>query len=181
MEETSKVITARDFISEYLIDQIGKIKDTYPYFAFLLMAVGIEFLGKCLNEPKDDWKGTKSPEVYFNDGLRLLDIYEDIKDLDLYHILRCGMVHSLLTDNSLKLSDKSGGEPSISCKDFYESFRKACQKVLEGRTDGIEIIKDLDAGFLNVDTTIDEDGSSVSTTGATSTHVVAKPKRRLRK
>lgn len=43
---TTEEKTVKEFIKEYLIDQIGEIKENYPYFAFLLMSVGIEFLGE---------------------------------------------------------------------------------------------------------------------------------------
>lgn len=39
----------REFITKYLIEEVGKIKDDHPFLAFSVMSIGIEILGKCLN------------------------------------------------------------------------------------------------------------------------------------
>lgn len=46
----AKIMTVREFISEYLKRHIKEIKGNgYPFEAFMLMSIGIEFLGKCVN------------------------------------------------------------------------------------------------------------------------------------
>ena len=57
--------SGKEFIREYLIGKIGKLKDSEPYIAFLMMSIGIEFLGKCLND-KHDWDVSNMSESDFN-------------------------------------------------------------------------------------------------------------------
>ena len=59
-------VTVENFIQDYLIKQIGEVKACHPYFAFALIAIGIEFLGKCQNS-YTDWNYYKhsQPEKDF--------------------------------------------------------------------------------------------------------------------
>ena len=170
---TTKDITVREFIKEYLIDQIGEIKEKYPYLAFLLMSVGIEFLGKC--QSSDDWNANKSNSKQdFGKGLNIkpLDVY---KNLDLYKNLRCGLAHSLLTKGQLALSNK-GEKSAINCDEFYEKFKEACEQVINGKKDenkkiyingNIEIKKDLDDIFFTITQTQNATNGTVSSVTST--------------
>ena len=44
----------KEFIQQVLINELGEIHSQHPYIAFATMAIGVEFLGKCLND-HDDW------------------------------------------------------------------------------------------------------------------------------
>lgn len=157
-------VSVRDFIKEYLIDGIEEIKKEHPYHAFLLMAVGVEFLGKCKNT--NDWNFYQNgqPEADFNDGLaefpKDLEGKNKYDSLNLYKNLRCGLAHSFLMKGDLTLSDKEGGG-SISCDVFYDDFVKACKKILT--MPSISNGKSLDDTFFSITTT--EKGAS--TTGNT--------------
>lgn len=160
----SQDVSVREFIEEYLIGHIGKIKEGYPYFAFLLMAVGIEFLGKCLNEFEDwdDYKFTK-PSDNFDEGLKVPSLNK-YQNKNLYYELRCGLAHSFLTNNGLKLSDKDG---VVNCEEFYKDFESACREVLAMKN---LPKKNLDSPFFTIANKVNADGSIVSTTGHTSTN-----------
>ena len=162
--ETIENITVKQFIENYLIRDIGDIKEKYPYFAFLLMSVGFEFLGKCLYD--EEWNH-QNLSGYFMDGFQLTGLAERYSDLDLYHNLRCGLAHSLLIKDGILLSDKENDHQSdstISCDEFYEHFKRACEKVING---DVEIKKDLDSPFLGVSKINDS-----SVTGTTQTDVI---------
>jgi hypothetical protein len=47
-------MTKENFIQNVLIGEIAKIKDKHPFFAFTLMACGIEFLGRILKKRKEN-------------------------------------------------------------------------------------------------------------------------------
>nr|MBQ5604218.1 hypothetical protein [Bacteroidales bacterium] len=155
----TKDITVREFIKNYLIVQIGEIKNNHPYFAFLLMAVGIEFLGKCQNSYDwDDSKEKIKPYENFENGLQLgpLKKYANIKGL--YDKLRNGLAHALLIKQGIKVSQ--GDSPNALNSDtFYADFKEACESVLNAKDNGcgkimtadsIEIKKDLDATFFTI-------------------------------
>lgn len=163
--KSKKAVSVRQFINEYLIGHIGTIKDQQPYFAFVLMAIGIEFLGKCLNKYSNwNYYSKGQPARDFKRGMQLTPLKRYIK-LDLYHKLRCGLAHSLLTDGGLTLSDESGVN-AISCKQFFQDFEAACKEVLAMKN---LPKKDLDLPFFTVTNTVNADGKIVSVTGHTTT------------
>ena len=160
-------VSAIRFIDEYLIGQIEEIKDKYPYFAFLLMAVGIEFLGKCINE-EEEWQTRGKSRADFNRGLSIgpLNKYSGSTP-DLYGCLRCGLVHALTPKGELVLSDIDATE-TLNCDSFYGDFVRACRMVIDREVDIPK--KDLDKILFTVTTT--EDGAS--NTGVTTTEVIDK-------
>ena len=127
-----KSIKVEDFINDYLITHIGEIKNNYPYFAFVLMSIGIEFLGKCQNTDFD-WNKYRhaQPETDFNKGMELPSL-KKYKQLNLYRNLRCGLAHSLSTNGNLVLSDKSN-TTTLNCEEFYNAFVDACNEILSGK------------------------------------------------
>ena len=157
-------ITVREFINDYLIKQIGEIKDKQPYFAFVLMAVGIEFLGQCQND-KTKFNSGNSKDNY-QLGLSISPLDDD-KYSKLYENMRCGLTHSLITKGGLTLSNKES-DGSISCEDFYNDFVAACNEVLSGSVPMPK--KNLNDIFFVE--TISDDGSS--TTASTPSVVVQK-------
>lgn len=155
----TKDITVREFIQNYLIDQIGDIKDRHPYFAFLLMAVGIEFLGRC--QSTNAWNDRHKPSDYFNDGLAVPPLCQYAKKYpDLYRKLRCGLAHAYRPDGII-LSNKEGVS-DISCDDFYADFVAACRNILADKAP--QKVRNLDEFFFAVTTTDDGTSSTATTT-----------------
>ena len=68
----------KDFIKKVLIKEVGELVESKPYIAFALMAIGIEFLGKCLDVKQQDWnKG--SSKKNFNKAIDTLDAFKKYK------------------------------------------------------------------------------------------------------
>lgn len=159
-------VTVKNFIEDHLIDQIGEVKASHPYFAFALIAIGIEFLGKCQNTFAD-WNYYKpfQPEKDFNLGLSIppLDKYSN---MGLYQNLRNGMAHSFLTNGKLLLSNTRNSEAKcLDLDEFYANFVQACRKVLDGT---INLpVKKLSDTFFNVKEVVNNDGLMASISGDT--------------
>lgn len=169
---TTEEKSVKEFIKEYLIDQIGEIKENYPYFAFLLMSVGIEFLGKC--QSSDDWNEPGNSRRDFDNGLEIKPL-DEYKHFDLYTNLRCGLAHALLTKGQLVLSDK-GEKSAINCDEFYKKFKKACEQVINSTKDennkiyingNIEIKKELNDIFITITPTQNATNGTVSSVTST--------------
>ncbi len=122
----SKIVSLKDFIEEYLIKQIGEIKDSYPYLACILMSVGLELLGKSINHRP--WTESGYSRTDFNTAIRELPKYAS---LDLYDNLRCNMAHSMRVD-SIILTNNAGKYADLPVSDFYADFRKLCLRVAGG-------------------------------------------------
>ena len=154
---TTEIVTVEGFINNYLIKRIGEIKKDNPYFAFLLMAVGIEFLGQCLNDETEFNKGKSRNN--FGLGLTVYPLNKS-EYSNLYEDMRCGLAHSLQTKNGLCMSNtKCKG--TIDCETFYVDFEAACKEILSGKVTMPK--KKLSDTFFVV--TTNDDGTS--TTGNT--------------
>lgn len=125
-----KNITVKNFIENYLIEQIAEIKEEHPYFAFLLIAIGIEFLGKCMNTEKE-WQTEKKSRKDFDGAINAL-FPKKYKTMKLYDNLRCGLGHAFCPDDGLKLTDGKIHSSALSCDELYCDFKMACEKVLNG-------------------------------------------------
>lgn len=134
----------KEFISKVLISNIGDIHKDYHYISFALMAVGIEFLGKCIGS-EEKWDKGK-PKNDFERAINHLNSFSKYRPyLDKYKIwdsLRNGMLHSFRPKS--KLSFSSGNEMkhlsefndngvdkiNLKCEDLYKDFKAACEEVL---------------------------------------------------
>lgn len=176
---TTGDISVRQFIQKYLIDEIGEIVKTHPYFAFLLMAVGIEFLGKCQNSNDWDDYNNISPKVNFNNGLKIEPL-KRYANMDLCNKLRNGLAHTLLIKQGIKVS-QGGGSNALNSDTFYADFKEACESVLNAKdngcgkiltTDGIEIKKNLDATFFTITVGTNKEDELFSITATTQSNSV---------
>lgn len=125
-------VTVKDFIEQYLVKEIADIKDEHPYLAFELIAVGIEFLGRCINNRKPE--DQKCSAADFNLALMCMDPQGKYRQMNLYKKLRCGLVHSMMVGKLITLSD--GSDPSaenLNIDEFYSDFKDLCLKVADSK------------------------------------------------
>jgi hypothetical protein len=138
----------KEFIQDVLIDEIGQIHTQHPYISFSLMAIGIEFLGKCLNE-HEDWNNWIPPKerqpntiVDFDRAIRELTSFEVYRDYlsshGLRNSLRNGFLHSFTPKANISVSSKDemphlvehDGKINLRCEDFYNDFKNACLEII---------------------------------------------------
>lgn len=162
-------MTAKEFIKNELIEGIGGIIDTHPFIAFMAMSAGIEFLGKCLDVDKE-WDD-RNPQSNFNNAIGSL-FPPEYQNFDLYHALRCGMLHSCIPESSIALSNNHDSFETItitgevrtviSCKKLYTDFSKACDNVIKDN----RLDKKTNTEFYQV-----LDSDKESTTASTYTYI----------
>ena len=130
----------KEFIETTLIIELEDIVERHPYLAFLLIAIGIEFLGKCLMTSHQKWHNIP-PDKGFEKGLSLLtNIDERYGTLNLRDELRNGFAHTLSPKSKLALSERKSGDvhfgkssfekPILVVEDFYKDFVKSCHVIL---------------------------------------------------
>jgi hypothetical protein len=135
----------KEFIQTILINDIGKIHLEHPYVSFALMAIGIEFLGKCLNTHNDWVKG--KPKNDFELAINSLNSFTRYRPLLTSHRLwdsfRNGFAHSFTAKKTLTLSSKDEAPHlqimgsniiNLRCEDFYADFKNACEEVIAMET-----------------------------------------------
>lgn len=139
---SKREVYPKEFIEEYLIQQIREIIDeNHPYLAFALIASGIEFLGKCLNESKTwDYRNQSGPDIE-NAIEKLMEKYEEY---NLKDELRNGMLHMMKPKSTLQLAyighnpnakhlQKSKSDPNkivIEVVEFHNDFKSACNEII---------------------------------------------------
>lgn len=151
-------VTVREFIKTHLIEHIGEIKDNYPYLAFLLMTVGIEFFGKCQRNNRDwNYYDKQNPSADFENGMRIAPL-QKYGAYDLRSNLRNGMAHSFIPKGGIFVSNNGTDCQSIGCSQLYNDFKAACNDVLEGKVQ--MPAKSLDDVFFTITNT--PDGNSIT-------------------
>jgi hypothetical protein len=138
-------MTAREFIKVFFIAQVGQIVDAIPYMAFMVMGIGVEFLGKCIHSAKIT--ADSGSRIRFEEAINTIQAFSKYKCLvgannpfDLYNTLRCGLAHAAVPKYEITITsknekphmetDSSGKRMNLACEDFYTDFRNACEEVL---------------------------------------------------
>jgi len=133
----------KDFIKSVLIDELGTLVEKHPYISFIMMGIGIEFLGKCIDGSLNDWNlsGRSGPD--FKNAIKTipgLQKYEPyLTTHDLYDSFRCGLAHSVAPKYKITLSSKNemghlieeSGRLNLRAEDFYSDFKLACEHVMD--------------------------------------------------
>lgn len=133
--------TPKEFIKIVLINELQLIVETRPYHSFLLIASGIEFLGKAIHPEHGDWDLKNKSRQTFKFALKnipSLKKYHSIENTyNLYDSLRCGMAHGFAPKGKVTLSCKEQkphlqedhGRINLKIEEFYRDFVEACQYV----------------------------------------------------
>lgn len=151
-----KNVSVAEHIQHFWIDELKDIvygikvegqekPKKYPYMAFSMIGIGIEFLGKVLAH-RVDWHQEGHSSEDFNYAIMTLNALRSYRPfakksdvtpaIYLYSILRCGLAHASLPGNDLRISDneteKLTGSPiTLNVVTLYENFKAACEEVLE--------------------------------------------------
>ncbi len=132
----------KDFIKSVLISEFGSMIDEHPYISFIVMGIGIEFLGKCINSTLSDWNVSGRSKKDFENAIKTipsLQKYESILTThDLYGSFRCGLAHAVSPKIKITLSSKNekghmveeSGRLNLKVENFYGDFKSACEYVI---------------------------------------------------
>jgi hypothetical protein len=132
----------KDFIQDVLIDEIATLIEPHPYISFILMGIGIEFLGKCIDLTLNDWNVSSRSKRDFESAIKTipsLKTYEPyLIPYDMYSSFRCGLAHAVSPKFKITLSSKDEMEHlkeqdsrlNLKVEDFYQDFKDACNYVI---------------------------------------------------
>jgi hypothetical protein len=137
--ETKQELKTEEFIREYLIIRIGQLRKHFPFFAFTLIAIGIETLGSFLDS--HPLQADSQSRTRFRECIQRLfpATYATLWER-LYKSLRCGLAH--VTSPKADLYLVGEGKPAhhlteiqgvlvLVLEPFYEDFVKACTKIID--------------------------------------------------
>ena len=128
-----------EFLETHFIKEIGEINEKYPFISFLLIANGIELLGKCKNKI-DIWdnKQRYGSEDDFNLAIKTFTSFIGYRGYlagkyKLYDTLRCGFSHRFTPKNGLILDIvkiEGVDKLNLKCEQLYSDFKEACEEVI---------------------------------------------------
>ena len=136
------ILKPKDFIKSVLIDELGSMIEKHPYISFIVMGIGIEFLGKCINNTLNDWNIPGRSDKDFKNAIKsipsLLKYEPYLTSYDLYGSFRCGLAHSVAPKYKITLSSKDqlehlieeNGRLNLKVEDFYNDFKLVCENVM---------------------------------------------------
>jgi hypothetical protein len=148
-----------DFIQTVLIKEIGELSNSHPYLSFILMGIGIEFLGKCIDSTLTDWNVSGRSKTDFENAIKTIPSLKKYEPYLTSHLMyssfRCGLAHAVSPKFQITLSSKlemahlvqHNGRLNFKVEDFYNDFRDACEYV---KSQTYPIDDKMNADFLEV-------------------------------
>jgi hypothetical protein len=144
----------KEFIKVTFLEQYKEISYKYHFLSFALLSIGIEFLGKCINNeskwdiPRANGSRSRSRDDFELAISKLMPKYIPYiykgNSVDLYDSLRNGFNHILAPKSTIAVTNReeskeygtthltlsSEGKLILVAEDFYDDFEIACNKVL---------------------------------------------------
>lgn len=142
----------KEFIEVVFIHDIGRMIDCkLHYLSFFLISTGIEFLGACLDNYPFQEPGHSEARFNgaINDSSLFPNSYRSVNSsYDLYHNLRCGLLHASLPKKPLELIQQvEADQMNLNHLDirvirrtlrlvlvsevFYKDFKSACNEIID--------------------------------------------------
>jgi hypothetical protein len=158
-----------DFIRTVLINEIGELVDSHPYLSFILMGIGIEFMGKCIDIRLTDWNESGRSKLDFESAIKTIPSLKKYEPYlishQMYSSFRCGLAHAVAPKTQITLSSKeemghlidNNGRLNLKVEDFYQDFKDACNYIL---TQSYPIGNKMNADFLEVPGAIFNSGTN---------------------
>jgi hypothetical protein len=137
-------VTVREFINRVFLNEYKRlVSEGFHYISFALVALGIEFLGSCLDP--HDFARTRLSKKRFTNAIQELfpqkyhphsqALFEDLRS-GFAHQFRPGLRFVLTHRQESKLENTQhlghfGSATVLISEDFYADFEEACRKVVE--------------------------------------------------
>ena len=154
-------LSAKEFIQKVFIEETGRLVESgFHHFAFVIMAQGLETLGSFLDSKP--LKAREQSKLRFSHAVNRLMPKEYSRlnnNHKLYDKLRASLAHTFTVSRSLLLTSKSNSEFGkkhlqetdekliLVAEDFYDDFKKACIRLLDGMEKGIISDKKINTEF----------------------------------
>ena len=131
-----------EFIKSVLIEELGSMIDKHPYISFIVMGIGVEFLGKCIDSTLSDWNVAGRSKKDFENAIKTIPSLQKYKPYltthDLYGSFRCGLAHAVSPKFKITLSSKDemrhmieeSGRLNLKVEDFYNDLKLGCEHVM---------------------------------------------------
>ena len=136
METSKEAMTLEEYGDKLINDDLGKLVESNPYFAFIVLASAIEFIARCRDGNNAKESGKKYVETI--DCLNSFEKYRKFTIIKgkghtnkIYTDLRCGLLHTTMPDKGIKLSSGENELQNnvVGCVSLYEDVKKAWAEI----------------------------------------------------
>jgi hypothetical protein len=139
----TRVMNPKEFIKTVFVDELKSLIDTKPYISFMIISIGIEYLGKCINKEISNWQQEGKSKKNFEKAileipsLKKYSIY--LEKYKFYDSFRCGLVHAASPKFQITFSregqtnhlEENNKQLNLKIEDFFKDFEDACNYVIE--------------------------------------------------
>lgn len=110
--------------------RLSQLAKRYPYQSFVVMSAALEFLGKCYSKRANFQESQHSRDDCNAAINNLASLKGYSKYNDLYHSLRCGMLHAFTPDGIILTRGANDIDNSrIGARQFCKDLRKAWEEL----------------------------------------------------
>ncbi len=157
----SNKLSSKEFIQKVFIEEISKMIDNGSYhFAFVIMVQALETLGSFLDTKP--LKARDQSKLRFSHAINRLMPFKYAKLNDnhlLYDQLRASLAHTFTSSRHIFLTSRSNEKMGnkhlekindrlvLVAEDFYDDFKKACNRLMDGMEKGIISKKNVNSEF----------------------------------
>jgi len=158
---TENDLSAKEFIQKVFIEETGRLVDAgFYHFAFVIMAQGLETLGSFLDSKP--LKAREQSKLRFSHAINRLmpkEYSQFNNNHRLYDQLRASLAHTFTTSKAIILTSKNNlqfGKKHLNkiddklilvTEDFYNDFKKACLRLIDGMDKGKILDKKIKTDF----------------------------------
>lgn len=142
--KTNKTLTLEQYGDKLINEDLNKLVNDNPYFAFIVMSSAIEFIARCRSKLHNFHNRNNTKNRYM-DAINSLSAFEKYRVFNVtqgkgqinkfYTTIRCGLLHATMPNKGIILSSKYNdlNNNVIGCISLYEDVKAAW---IEIKSDG---------------------------------------------
>ena len=138
--KTNEAMTLEQYGDKLINDDLSKLVNDNPYFAFIVMSSAIEFIARCWRKLHNFHNKSNSSKRYV-DAIDNLNAFAKYRVLNvplvnghtnkLYTTIRCGLLHSAMPNRGIILSSEHNNlrQNIVGCQSLYEDVKAAWKEI----------------------------------------------------
>lgn len=137
---TNDAMTLEQYGDKLIIEDLSKLVNDNPYFAFIVMSSAIEFIARCRSKLQD-FHDKSNPGKRYVDTINSLNAFANYRVFNvrqgkghtnkLYTTIRCGLLHSAMPNRGIILSSEHNNlaKNIVGCLSLYEDVKAAWEEI----------------------------------------------------
>lgn len=138
--KSNEAMTLEQYGNKLINEDLSKLVNDNPYFAFIVMSSAIEFIARCRGKLQDFHNKSNTGKRYV-DTIDNLDAFAKYRVFNvpqgnghtnkLYTTIRCGLLHSAMPNRGIILSSEYNNLPQniVGCLSLYEDVKAAWEEI----------------------------------------------------